>query len=137
MIPTLLLLIACDAAPDTVAECPRLGSQPAVEDCRFRLVEPLVGDDAALDAALADIPEPASRDLLLLRLAIADPPRAGRLCRRVETEGAETRCKQVLGRPHLSTARKPPAAPTAAAPTAAAPAAPAAPQADAPADPAP
>ncbi len=130
MIPTLLLLLlACEAEPDTVTGCARLGSQAAVEDCRFRLVEPLVGDDAALDAALADIPEPASRDLLLLRLAIADPPRAGRLCRRVETEGAETRCRQVLGRPHLSTTRKPPADPAAAAPTAS--------QADAPADPSP
>jgi hypothetical protein len=111
VIPALLLLLACEAEPVTVAECARLGSRAEIEDCRFRLVAPLVGDDQALDAALADIPDPASRDLLLLRLAIADPPRAGRLCKRVETDGAETRCRQVLGRPHLSTTRRPPAEP--------------------------
>lgn len=112
MITALLLLLACQAEPCTVAECARLGTPAEAEDCRFRLVQPLVGDDAALDAALADIPDPGSRDLLLLRLAIADPPRAGRLCKRVETEGAIARCQQVLGRPHLSTTRKPPVEPS-------------------------
>lgn len=104
----LLLLLGCAAEPETVAGCATLRDPAAVEDCRFRLVQPLVGDDDALDAALAEIPEPGSRDLLLLRLAISDPPRAGRLCKRVQTEGALARCRQVLGRPHLSTSRKPP-----------------------------
>jgi hypothetical protein len=114
VIPALLLALACTPEPTTVAECAQLGTPAEVEDCRFRLVQPLVGDDKALDAALAEIDDPGSRDLLLLRLAISDPPRAGRLCRKVETEGAKARCQQVLGRPHLSTTRqapKPPAAP--------------------------
>ena len=67
-----------------------------------------MGDTKALDAALADIAEPESRDLLLLRLAIAEPQKAGRLCERVTTPGADEKCRQVLGRPHLQTTPKPP-----------------------------
>ena len=104
----LLLALACVPEPTTVAGCAALGTPAEVEDCRFAMVRPLIGDSDALDDAIAGIPEAMSRDLLLLRLAIADPPRAGRLCRKVETEGAVARCQQVLGRPHLSTTRRPP-----------------------------
>jgi hypothetical protein len=103
-----LLLLACQGEPVTVAECATLSRPAEVEDCRLRLVQPLIDDDDALDAALAEIDDPGSRDLLLLRLAISDPPRAARLCRRVQTEGAKERCRQVLGRPHLQTTRRPP-----------------------------
>ena len=107
----LLLLLGCQPEPQSLAECPRLGNAGEVEDCRFEMVQPLVGDEDALDSALGIIDDPGSRDLLLLRLAIADPQRAGRLCRRVETAGARERCRQVLGRPHLSTTRRPPVDP--------------------------
>ena len=109
----LLLAIvgACTAEPTTLAECTRRDSPAAVEDCRFEKVKPLIADDDALDAALDTIEDPGSRDLLLLRLAISDPQRAGRLCRRVETPGATERCRQVLGRPHLSTTRRAPEPP--------------------------
>ncbi len=112
----LALLVACQGEPETVAECARLRTEAAVEDCRLRLIKPLVDDPAALDAALADIDDPRSRDLVLLRLAIDDPQRAGRLCEKVETEGAQDRCRQVLGRPHLRTTRRPPEAPPGGAP---------------------
>jgi hypothetical protein len=103
-----LLILACQGEPVTVAECASLSPPAEVEDCRLRLVQPIIDDDAALDAALTQIDDPGSRDLLLLRLAISDPPRAARLCRRVETEGAQARCRQVLGRPHLQTTRRAP-----------------------------
>ena len=103
-----LLLLACQSEPANVGECVALAPPTAVEDCRLRLVQPLIDDDAALDAALAEIEDLGSRDLLLLRLAISDPPRAARLCRRVVTDGAKERCRQVLGRPHLQTTRRAP-----------------------------
>ena len=106
----LLLALGC-AEPDTVAGCAGLRDATAREECRYRLVAPLTGDAAALDAALDAIEDPASRDLLLLRLAIAEPARASRQCARVTTDGAAEKCTQVLGRPHLSTTRKPPRRP--------------------------
>ena len=108
MIPVLLLGLACTDEPTTVTGCSALDSPAEREDCRFALVKPLVDDRGALDSALDEIADVRSRDLLLLRLAIADPARAGRLCGRVETTGAQARCTQVLGRPHLSTTRRPP-----------------------------
>ena len=104
----LTLLLACQPEPTNVAECAQLGDAAAREECRYGFVAPLVGDTKALDAALADIAEPESRDLLLLRLAIAEPQKAGRLCERVTTPGADEKCRQVLGRPHLQTTPKPP-----------------------------
>lgn len=98
---------AC-ATPTTMADCSALRSTAKREECRFEMARPLVGDDAALDAALSAVADPGSRDLLLLRLAIHDPLRAGALCRRVETDGAAEKCRQVLGRPHLQTSRQPP-----------------------------
>lgn len=118
----LLLLLAC-SDPKTVAECAGLRDETAREECRFKLLEPLLPDpnhpapdrkafQSALDEALGDIDDPRSRDLLLLRLAIASPSTAGFLCTKVQTEGARLRCQQVLGRPHLGTVPKAPSTPT-------------------------
>ncbi len=74
------------------------------EDCRFEFALALAEDPAMLDAALASLEgDPLSRDLLLLRLTVHDPVKFGDLCRSVDTEAARTRCRQVLGRPHLRT----------------------------------
>ena len=102
------LLVACHAPPSSLPECTTLSAQSEQEECRFRLIQPIAEDDTALTEALKQVPEGVSRDLLLLRLAIENPPRAARLCRRVSTEGAKTRCQQVLGRPHLQTTRRAP-----------------------------
>jgi len=102
-------LAACGAPePTQLADCAGLPDAAAQEACRYRFIEPLLDDPSALDAALATIDDPGSRDLVLLRLAIADPRRAAGLCRRVTTEGAQARCRQVLGRPHLQSTRRPP-----------------------------
>lgn len=105
------LALASCAQPTTVAGCGDLGDAAEREDCRWRLVEPLAGDDAALAAALAEVTPAESRDLLLLRLSIAHPTRAGAFCRQVTTPGAQEKCKQVLGRPHLGTAPRNPRPP--------------------------
>ena len=100
---------ACgDPEPTQLSDCARLSEPAAQEACRYRFIAPLLDDPDALDAALATIDDPGSRDLVLLRLAIADPRRAAGLCRRVTTEGAQARCRQVLGRPHLQSTRRPP-----------------------------
>lgn len=109
----LALVSACAGEPDTVAGCAALSDAAAQEDCRYRLVAPLVGDAAKLTAALAEVrasASPQSHDLLLLRLAIDAPAQAGALCQQVQTDGAREKCQQVLGRPHLGTTRRPPTA---------------------------
>ena len=110
--PLLLLALACGTPePAALADCAALSDPAEREACHFRFIAPLVGDDAALDAALASLDDPGSRDLVLLRLAIANPKEAAGLCRKVTTEGAKARCRQVLGRPHLQSTRRPPKPP--------------------------
>lgn len=104
----LMLALGCTPQPTTVAECAQLSDATEREQCRYDFVAPLVGDPEALDQALAQIEDPQSRDLLLLRLAIAHPQTARHLCERVSTSGAQEKCQQVLGRPHLGTVRQPP-----------------------------
>lgn len=122
MIAPLVLLLACAGRPETLADCAGLRDEADREECRFQLVSPLLPDpnhpapdrkafQRALDEALAQIEDPRSRDLLLLRLAISSPATAGYLCTKVETEGARQRCQQVLGRPHLGTVPKAPQSP--------------------------
>ena len=116
------LLMACAgaAAPTYIGECTRLTTASAVETCRYDMLRPTVAqarmDTEALDAGLKEVDDDISRDLVLLRLAIAAPKHAGALCLRVRTGGAAEKCTQVLGRPHLGTERRapkpPPTAPT-------------------------
>jgi len=81
------------------------------EECRYQLTLPLLEDAGALEAALHSIDDPGSHDLLLLRLSIAAPRRASRLCQQVRTDAAAEKCRQVLGRPHLSTTPRAPRSP--------------------------
>ncbi|NOY27061.1 MAG: hypothetical protein GXP62_14420 [Oligoflexia bacterium] len=98
-----LWALGCASAPSTVADCARIADLQQREECRFTLASALLDQPGQLDQALADIDSVESRDLLLLRLAVADPPRASRLCAQVTTTGARQKCRQVVGRPHLST----------------------------------
>ena len=118
----LFALLGC-SEPKTLADCAGVRDAAEREECRFQMVRPLLPDPndpkpdykalkKGLDAALAAIDDPRSRDLLLLRLAIASPSTAGFLCNKVETDGARQKCQQVLGRPHLGTVRKAPEAPS-------------------------
>lgn len=103
MSPALLVvLLACGSPPQTMADCASL-DPTAREDCRLSFARDLLDEPEALRAAIAAIPEPESRDVLLLRLAVAEPARAGAFCADAASEAAREKCRQVLGRPHLST----------------------------------
>jgi len=97
-----------------MADCEATGDPTAREDCRFTLAQGLLDQPEALQAALAQVSEPDSRDLLLLRLAVAAPARSGPLCAQVQSAPARDKCRQVLGRPHLST--QPPPGPSGGTP---------------------
>jgi len=112
----LVVLSACgEPTPTTIGECGRLSDPAAVETCRYEMLLPTVSagrlDTEALDAGLAEVGDDTSRDLVLLRLAIAAPKQAQALCQRVRTDGAKEKCRQVLGRPHLGTERRAPRPP--------------------------
>jgi len=65
---------------------------------------PLLGEWEQFDSSIKDLDQ-GTRDLLLLRLAVQQPRYSPQLCQRVETENAKEKCKQVIGRPHLTTPR--------------------------------
>ena len=68
-------------------------------------LQPLLGDWAAFDRQLQTIDDPLQRDLLLLQLAVLSPRHAPALCKRTESQNAQEKCRQVVGRPHLGSAR--------------------------------
>lgn len=102
ILPLLALVWACEGPPLAMADCASLAPTER-EDCRLRFALALLDQPEELRAAIAAIPEPDSRDLLLLRLAVAEPTRAGAFCADAASEPAREKCRQVLGRPHLST----------------------------------
>ncbi len=107
----LVLAAGCSTPPASLEDCASVSDPAQREACHYERVLPLLDDPPSLDAALARVNDSASRDLLLLRLAIADPKRAAALCTRVASTGAKERCRQVLGRPHLQSVRRPPQPP--------------------------
>jgi hypothetical protein len=106
-----ILGLASCSQPETVADCAGLRSAQDREQCRWDKIAPLADDPDAVETALAQVEPAESRDLIRLRLSIAHPTRASAWCRTVETSGAQEKCRQVLGRPHLGTAPRAPKAP--------------------------
>ncbi len=62
----------------------------------------LMSDWQSFDETVSTM-EVTQRDLLLLRLAVQHPSQSAHLCNRVQTQNAIEKCKQVIGRPHLTT----------------------------------
>jgi hypothetical protein len=89
-----------EVPPNSVADCAGLAGA-AVEDCRFEFAKRAGADERALAEVLASIPDPLSRDLVLVRLAFDAPGSSARLCAGVTTAVGRQRCQQVTGRPHL------------------------------------
>ena len=109
LVPGLMAgLMACASAPRTFADCNAIADEHTREGCRFTMAQALLDQPQALAEAIASIEQIDSRDLLLLRLAVADPARSGQLCSQVTTAGAIEKCQQVVGRPHLSTSPRAP-----------------------------
>jgi hypothetical protein len=98
----LFALAGCASRPPGMEGCAAVKDPVAQEECRYTAAKALVGDERALLAAVAAIPEQASRDLLLYRLAFDHPARAGALCAKVQTPDLREKCGHVLGRPHLA-----------------------------------
>lgn len=78
-------------------------------DCRFeRALQALAaGDEVGMRAEIEAVKDPLQQDLLRLRVATAEPSRAGALCAEVSTPFAQEKCQQVLGRPHLQGTPRP------------------------------
>ena len=66
---------------------------------------PLIGNWKSFDTRLLQSPGPDEKDIVLLSLAVENPRHAPELCKRTEGKGAKEKCRQVIGRPHLGTAR--------------------------------
>ena len=66
---------------------------------------PLLGDWKRFDERLQTVDDLVSKDLLLLQLAVQQPRHSTELCKRVQSSGAKEKCKQVIGRPHLTIPR--------------------------------
>lgn len=101
---SVLAWLACSGAPapppESVAECAGLDGVD-VEECRFAFAKRAAKDPKALDQVLAAIPEPLSKDLVLVRLAFDAPGSSARFCAAVTTDVGRQRCQQITGRPHL------------------------------------
>lgn len=51
---------------------------------------------------LAKVKDPAHRDLLLLQVIVRQPKHSQYLCHKLQTKNAKEKCRQIIGRPHLS-----------------------------------
>jgi hypothetical protein len=94
-------LVACEQAPATIDDCTALAAPVEREQCYFGLVQAVAYDHQALERTVGEIPLPMSRDLIRLRMAVNDPVQLGWLCKNVEGEDAQTRCINIVRRPHL------------------------------------
>jgi len=103
-----LILTSCQSPPEDLADCAVLSSPTAREECRYEMVAPLADDPRVFEAALEQIEAPYSRDLIRYRLAFQDPQKYSRLCKDVEEPSLHEKCRQIIGRPHLSSTRKKP-----------------------------
>ena len=63
---------------------------------------PLLQDPNAFYSELTKVQDPDYQDLLVLQVAIREPKYAENLCKKVKTKNAKERCRQIIGRPHLS-----------------------------------
>ena len=63
---------------------------------------PLLRDPDAFHSELTKVQDPEYQDLLMLQVAIREPKYAEYLCKKVKTKNAKEKCRQIIGRPHLS-----------------------------------
>jgi hypothetical protein len=98
----ILLGLAACSRPPGIEGCATLSDTVAREECRYTEAKAVFDDDKKLHAVLAAIPDDASRDLLLSRLAVDHPARAPALCAQMKTAPFRENCDRVIGRPHLA-----------------------------------
>ena len=93
-----LILLAC-SEPQSFEDCSTVADAVDRSDCQYRFASEAGDPKPLLDGMTSDL----ERDVLIVRLAEADPARAGALCNEVRTDSGRRRCESVLGRPHLGT----------------------------------
>jgi hypothetical protein len=71
----------------------------------YRDASAVVDDPAKLDAVLAAVPDDATRDMVVYRLAVDHPDRARSFCARMTTP-LKQKCDNIVARPHIPTAPK-------------------------------
>jgi len=91
----------CTTAPTTITECADVSDATQREDCYLDVASTLKDNRADLSAAVREIPNRNSRDLLRLRLAVLDPVKLGWICNGAEGKHAIQRCENIVHRPHL------------------------------------
>ncbi len=96
---------ACEQTPETVGNCAALKAPLDQENCYFGFAQAASHSRDELKQTIQSIPSSTSRDLLRLRLAVQDPVRLGWMCKEAESTDAQTRCSNIVRRPHL---QKPP-----------------------------
>ena len=62
---------------------------------------PLLDDPVAMEKMLQTESDPIQKDILLLQLAVRSPKHAQQLCKKIQTDNAKEKCRQIIGRPHL------------------------------------
>lgn len=85
----------------TMADCEGLASPEASHSCRQAVLAALPPQPEAVERALAECGDPATRDLLRLKLVVADPASSVSVCPTVEGEQARRWCADLQGRAHL------------------------------------
>ena len=100
-----LLLMGCQTEPASFAECSALTEVVPREDCRLAFAKRALDTPEVLLALVDSVEEPVQRDLLINRLAKTDPQRAGHLCEKASTPEGRSKCRGVVGRPHLRAPR--------------------------------
>lgn len=89
------LLAACGASGDCDTREGRDRDACWYEQAKAATAETLPG-------VLDGVDDPATRDLLVLRLAVDRPEDAVRLCTLARTPAGRDKCSKVVGRPHMS-----------------------------------
>jgi len=107
------LLLACFSSGGS-GDCHSLSDGEKREDCLFQEVQKFSGDQVAIRIYIDGITEKKtgntqavySRDLLRFRLASSDPVRYQWICQEAETTAGKEKCRQILGRPHMTQDKK-------------------------------
>jgi len=107
------LLLACFSSGGS-GDCHSLSDGEKREDCLFQEVQKFSGDQVSIRIYIDGITEKKtgnkqaiySRDLLRFRLASSDPVRYQWICQEAETTAGKEKCRQILGRPHMTQDKK-------------------------------
>jgi len=95
--------VACDKSSESaMVACGQESPIEAQEECRFQVALRLGPNRDVMRAALRDISDDISRDLVRIRLAVHDPIAHGWLCADTVVPEIQQQCTIIIYRPHLT-----------------------------------